>query len=411
MSLQVGGNRSESVPFRTSVLTKCLFGRLTADTVNAVTTYNIVMELETAFSGLEIAWPNIDTAAQPGFKCCVTVLKALDPQDWRVNINADGFYEGVQWNGVSTAPGSPCIAGERWDVEFSDIVPITSIPRTDTTVQRPLIRIMLQVPAGSKISRPVNPAYSWANANSPRSLRMSSQQIAGVDNPYIYNNAVAIPSGIPVPVVRYITYSGAKQVMMFGDSTSEGISSTPNSYGSIQKACYDLSTPEKPIEYFNAALHGQQPGLYSLRVNDLVDKVKPQLITYAPYSINGVSAGGMTGYQSGEVYKNLTRVIDTLWKSQSKPQLVILPGLPCNPNFRDTGAGDQQRRGLNEIQLPRYTAPTIYLPDYATVITGVRDADGQDLIKEGLTDDGVHLNIAGVTLQAETLKPTIAALW
>jgi hypothetical protein len=32
-------------------------------------------------------------------------------------------------------------------------------------------------------------------------------------------------------------------------------------------------------------------------------KVKPQVIPYAPFSISGVSAGGMTAYQSSGVYK------------------------------------------------------------------------------------------------------------
>lgn len=413
MSLLIGGNDPLSAPLAksalTNVLTKCLFGRLAVDTVSEVTTYNIVMELETDFSGLRIGIPNADSAVQAGFKCTVTTLAALEPEAYKVNINASGFWEGVQWNGVSTAPGPAQLGNERWSLVMSDLVPLASIPRTDIPGARPLIRILIEVPAGAKISRPANSTFNWGNTDSPRSMRASKQAVAAVGNPALYNNAISNPSGILIPVVQYVTYKAGSQVLIDGDSTMEGTNSYPNCLGAVQKACYDLSTPAKPIEYFNAALHGQQPGLYSLRINDLVDVVKPQLVAYSPYSINGVSAGGMTGYQKGEVYKNLTRVVDTLRNSATKPQLLLMPGLPCNVAFRDTGAGDQQRRDLNDIELLKYTGIKV-AHGYDKVVTGGRTASGQDLIKDGYTNDNVHMLIAGITAQCEVVKPFIADL-
>jgi hypothetical protein len=117
----------------------------------------------------------------------------------------------------------------------------------------------------------------------------------------------------------------------------------------------------------------------------------------------------MSGYQKGEVYKNLTRVVDVLRNSSTKPRLLLMPGLPCNVAFRDTGAGDQQRRDLNDVELVKYTGIKV-AHGYDKVVTGGRTASGQDLIKDGYTNDDVHMLIAGVTAQAEVVKPFIADL-
>src|SRR5699024_2841920 len=83
--------------------------------------------------------------------------------------------------------------------------------------------------------------------------------------------------------------------------------------------------------------------------------------------------------------------------------IFLLEGTPCNKNFRDTGAGDQLRRDVNTWMMTFTGATTI--PGYADAVTGVRDPDGQDLMKVGYTDDGVHPNATGYAAMADAIRP------
>lgn len=176
-------------------------------------------------------------------------------------------------------------------------------------------------------------------------------------------------------------------------------------YGGIQRAVYELSTPDRPLEYFNAALHAQAPDLYSRMLADHINAVRPTIVTYSPWSGNDVTAG--TGISTAALRRlrgSLGRVFATLQASGQRPVLLLPEATPVNTGYRAVGANDQARRDYNATWLPRVSGG-IVIKGFAAAITGGRDAAGQDQIRDGATGDNVHLNDFGHDLLKDTVKP------
>ena len=393
------------VKSRTNVLTKGLFGRYNTYNPNSNWTTNIVMELEADFTSLRIAIPNTHTAAVENVKVSVGVVAANVPQAWLVGIEPTGGWFEATMNGNTNFTLPARFAADRASFGVSDELPIRSIPRTDGGI-RPLIIVRVEYPLGSIVSVPYLGTSNWRQATSPRIMKTSVQAVLGVTDKASFTQTTNTEGSVAVPVVQYFTKKKGRQLFISTDSTGEGVGSTPTGYGAAQIVAYTNSTPDNPIEYFNAGLHAQGPEVYSKRLKELGDFVKPTIVLYSPYSVNDVSVGGMTDAQLGRVYTNLAQMMAEMRKHPNATMLLLEP-LPVNPAFRDTGAGDQKRRDLiadlNTFDIPVVTG-------YAAALSGSVDADGQTLIKSGLTTDNVHPNITGYTDLAAVVSPYILEL-
>ena len=393
------------VKSRTNVLTKSLFGRYNTYNPNSNWTTNIVMELEADFTSLRIAIPNTHTDAVENVKVSVGVVAANVPQAWLVGIEPTGGWFEATMNGNTNFTLPARFAADRANFGVSDELPIRSIPRTDGGI-RPLIIVRVEYPLGSIVSVPYLGTSNWRQATSPRIMKTSVQAVLGVTDKASFTQTTNTEGSVAVPVVQYFTKKKGRQLFISTDSTGEGVGSTPTGYGAAQIAAYTNSTPDNPIEYFNAGLHAQGPEVYSKRLKELGDFVKPTIVLYSPYSVNDVSVGGMTDAQLGRVYTNLAQMMAEMRKHPNATMILLEP-LPVNPAFRDTGAGDQKRRDLiadlNTFDIPVVTG-------YATALSGSVDADGQTLIKSGLTTDNVHPNITGYTDLAAVVSPYILEL-
>lgn len=387
---------------RTNVLTKCLFGRYNTYSTSTNWTTNTVMELEAEFTSLRIAIPNASASVIENVKVSVGVVAANVPQAWLVGIEPTGGWIDATINGSTTFTLQPRIAAERVSLAISDELPVRSIPRTDGGI-RPLIIIRVEYPQGSLPSVPYLGTSNWRQATSPRIMKTSVQNVLGVTDKASFTQTTNTEGGVAVPIVQYFTKKKGRQLLISADSTGEGVGSTPTGYGAAQIAAYTNSTPDNPIEYFNAGLHAQGPEVYSKRLLDVGDFVKPTIVFYSPYSINDVSVGGMTTDQLNRVYTNLVRMIAEMRKYPAS-SLILLEPLPTNPAFRDTGAGDQKRRDLI-ADLNTFDIPVV--EGYAAAFSGDQDADGQTLIKSGSTTDNVHPNITGYTELAILVAPYI----
>lgn len=389
----------------TNVLTKSLFGRYNTYSTSTNWTTNTVMELEAEFTSLRIAIPNASASTIENVKVSVGVVAANVPQAWLVGIEPTGGWIDATINGSTTFTLQPRIAAERVSLAISDELPVRSIPRTDGGI-RPLIIIRVEYPQGSTPSVPYLGTSNWRQATSPRIMKTSVQNVLGVTDKASFTQTTNTEGGVAVPIVQYFTKKKGRQLLISADSTGEGVGSTPTGYGAAQIAAYTNSTPDNPIEYFNAGLHAQGPEVYSKRLSDVGDFVKPTIVLYSPYSVNDVSVGGMTDAQLGRVYTNLAQMMAEMRKYPTST-LILLEPLPTNPAFRDTGAGDQKRRDLiadlNTFDIPVVTG-------YAAALSGSVDADGQTLIKSGLTTDDVHPNITGYTDLAAVVSPYILEL-
>lgn len=387
---------------RTNVLTKALFGRYNTYNTTTNWTTNTVMELEAEFTSLRIAIPNASASVIENVKVSVGVVAANVPQAWLVGIQPTGDWIDATLNGSTTFTLQPRIAAERVSLAVSDELAVRSIPRTDGGI-RPLIIVRVEYPLGSLPSVPYLGTSNWRQAASPRIMKTSVQNVLGVTDKASFTQTTNTEGGVAVPIVQYFTKKKGRQLLISADSTGEGVGSSPTGYGAVQIAAYTNSTPDNPIEYFNAGLHAQGPEVYSKRLSDVGDFVKPTIVFYSPYSINDVSVGGMTTDQLNRVYTNLARMIAEM-RNYPTSSLILLEPLPTNPAFRDTGAGDQKRRDLI-ADLNTFDIPVV--EGYAAAFSGAQDVDGQTLIKSGSTTDNVHPNITGYTELSTLVVPYI----
>lgn len=394
---------------KTNVLTKCLFGRYNTYNIGSNPyTCNLVMELEGHFTGLRIGIPNISTSAQANIRACVAVVdrNALAAA-WQVAITPTGgtWYD-LTLNGNPSITLPPRIGAERPSITMLDLAPLESLIRADAGT-RPMIMVRIEYPAGTTPSVPYVSTAGWRQADAPRVVKTSTQAVLGVTDKAAYTNTTNTEgSSVVLPIVQYFTKKAGKQLLLIGDSTVEGIGSTPVGCGAAQFAVYNKSTLDAPIEYFNAAVHAQGPDTYQLRLGDVFDLVKPTAVFYSPYSVNGISVGGMTAAERTRIYQYMTDTFQFIRSSRIATTLVLIEPLPCNTNFRDTGAGDQSRRDLITM-LSQYTGP-IVTTGYAAAVSGTQTASGQTLFAAGASDDGVHPNKNGYrTLLAPTIDPIL----
>lgn len=390
----------------TNVLTKNLFGRLRAEPLSTVTTFNGNMELETEFLSLRLGIPNIHTEAVPGVKVSVGVLASVPAADYQVWINP----ENNEWLDF-TIDLPKRLGEERPSITYIDVASLASVARTDVANGRTLIIYRIEFPANSVASMPMNNQYYWRGSKAPRVLRTSNQAVQGVTNKAAFTSqaAYAATKGgddyAVVPVVQYQTVARGHQVMICGDSIQEGIGGDVRCYGVMERSVYELSTPERPLEYFNAALHAQGPDIYSRMLADHVATVRPTIVTYSPWSGNDVTAGsGLSAAAMRRLKASLGRVFSTLQAAGLRPVVLFPEATPVNTGYRNVGANDQARRDFNANWLPKVSAGFM-IKGYAAALTGTRDAAGQDQIKDGLTGDGVHPNDAGHDALKAVVKP------
>lgn len=390
---------------RTNILTKGLFGRYNSFTTSSDWTTNIVMELESDFTALRIGITNALPTQVNGIRVSVGVLAAAVPQAWLVDITPTGGWIDATFDGASSLNAPARIAADRYSLPLTDWLNIRSIPRTDGGV-RPLIIMRIEYPNGSLPSVPYLGTSNWRQATTPRVMKTSVQTVLGVTNKAAYTQTTNTEGSVVVPVVQYISKKKGRQGFISGDSTKEGVGGNPNGYGAVQMASYELSTPDNPIEYFNAGLHGQGPAVYSKRLADMGSFVKPTFVTYSPYSVNDTAVGGLTDDQIGRIYTSLADFMNEM-RNHPNATLILTEPLPNNPAFRDTGAGDQKRR---DLIADLSTFDVIVAEGYAAAFSGSEDADGQTLIATGLSSDNVHPNLAGYQALAQIIKPIVENL-
>ena len=390
---------------RTNILTKGLFGRYNSFTTSSDWTTNIVMELESDFTALRIGIPNALATAVNGIRVSVGVLAAAVPQAWLVDINPTGGWVDATFNGASSLNAPARIAADRYSLPLTDWLNIRSIPRTDGGI-RPLIIMRIEYPNGSLPSVPYLGTSNWRQPTAPRVMKTSVQTVLGVTNKAAYTQTTNTEGSVVVPVVQYISKKKGRQGFISGDSTKEGVGGNPNGYGAVQMASYELSTPDNPIEYFNAGLHAQGPAVYSKRLADMGSFVKPTFVTYSPYSVNDVAVGGLTNDQIGRIYTSLADFMNEM-RNHPNATLILTEPLPNNPAFRNTGAGDQKRR---DLIADLATFDVIVAKGYAAAFSGSQDANGQTLIATGLSSDNVHPNLAGYQALAQIIKPIVENL-
>lgn len=401
--------KNVSTAEKTNVLSKNMFGRFDAETLTTVHTTNIVMDLESHFTGLRIGLHNIHTAAVPGVRVCVAVRDKLEYDNADARWAGEFQLSGGTWidctfDGNVSGTLAPRIAAERTSVTWTDIVPVQSLPRIDGGV-RPVIMVRVELPNGSVMTRPYNQTYNWRGDQAPRYFRTSKQAVAGVTNKSAFTQLANTEASTICPAIQYYSIKSGRQVLMVGDSTVEGIGSNPTCLGAAQIATLSTSTVDNPVDYWNGALHAQVPLTYTPRIADLLSVVNPTHIFYSPWSGNQVAAGGITDDALNDSRRALSMAMTYIANYKAPVKVVLAEGLPTTSSGRNTGAGDTRRVAYN-AWLSTFTGFTP-ATGYANAVSA-ETVNGQVQLNASYTTDGVHLSRAGYQKEAdEILKPKL----
>jgi len=392
---------------RVNLLTKSYFGRYKPYNPNSDYTTHIAMELEADFLSVRIGIPNIHSAAVTGVKASVGLLASDTSADWQVTINpTEGTWVDLTFGGASSVTLPARTDTERASITFSDFVHLKSLKRTNGI--RPIILIRVEYPSGSVVTVPYNGFDGWRSAAStPRILKVSNQTVLGVTDKAAFTQTTNTTTNGVVPIVQYVSQYAGRQAVAIGDSTVEGLGNFVACLGATTWGCLKLSTPTNPYECFNGALHSQVPELYQKRLADIIDLVRPTVVVYSPYSINAVAAGGMTDAVQLNMQGNLGRALATVRNAARPSEMLLLEGLPCNPEVRNTGAGDQKRRDFNLWLRSVVGATTVV--GYAAAISAGENASGQTLITSTMTNDNVHPNLTGYDALSNVVVPYLNA--
>lgn len=392
-------------PIETNLLTKNMFGALSAVALSAPFTSQTVMELEANFMGLRIGIPNIHTAAVPGVRVSVALLNAKIPQAWLIdNVPSSDWWD-CTFSGAASVTLPAQLGPSRASITWSDRIELASLPRTDGGV-RPLIMVRIEIPAGGYKSQPSNGIGQWRLDTSPRYLKGAVQDVLGVSDKAAYTNTLNTEAGVMVPIVQYTSEKAGRQFLIDGDSTVEGVGGYPACYGPPQRVAYEKSTPNYPVEYYNAAMHAKPPAIYHQRIADLIDIVSPTDVFYAPYSFNDVEAGsGLTTLAIGRLKSSLAEALAAIRRAKRRPNVILLEGLPHTSAARAVGTGDLKRVELNDWY---NTLTGVRAADgYADSVSAGADASGQIQLNASYTADGVHLNATGNATAANALRPFV----
>lgn len=393
---------SGGAPVLTNVLTKNMFGRFKtytpADNTKAFTT-NFGIELESGFEAVRFGILNLHTSEISGAKFSVAVSNK--------NHSASYVQDSQPSTGVWIDGNFPTMparyANELPSLTWGEWVGITDIPQLNTERKRPILMGRIEMPAGAVCTVPFNGMQNWNDITiTPRLFRAVSQAVAGVTTKASWvggvnpNNPQIAPTNMTnamIPVIQYVSRSNGRQVLIVGDSTAEGLGATVKDLGAVQTSVLNKSTPEVPIEYYNAGIHSQGYSVYS-RVPELyADAIKPTDVFYQPWSVNDSVAGGHTDLMIEGLKGANGKVIAKLQSLPKPPKLYFLEPLPVAVAFKNLGVGDAKRRDYIEDYLPKLTAG-VQVKGYAEVLSGAEVA-GQTTPKPEFMFDSAHPNTAG----------------
>lgn len=258
----------------------------------------------------------------------------------------NGYYTAT-WNGAASGDIGSGASASTYGL--TDWIPVSSVLRTDGG-SRPLIMwaaqhdgstggnhafmgtvpsgYLMRVPTAENRGRFVQTHTKTAGASAPDPAQTA----------LIFNfNAYEV-----FPIFRYRVPSIT--VMVAGDSTEQNdaiLLDGMSSWG--WRACMDVSTPAKPINYINAGCSSKDAAEYWARAQELINAgVVPDVLVISPLSVNGTDWAALDRrFQTGRA--RALEIIDYA-KSKGIARVVFIPLLPYNTL---NSAQDTYRKAFN----------------------------------------------------------------
>ncbi|HEY1440779.1 MAG TPA: hypothetical protein VGF65_08060, partial [Mycobacterium sp.] len=219
---------------------------------------------------------------------------------WVDQINTAGTARGFT---VQGNPNSPNNNPQSYTIQWSDLVPCLTLPRSDGGTN-PLLQIYLTIGTGT-----VN--YGYVNGLSGATIPYNALTAPGLGNRFVFSahawsNAgtdwTDNPGGVgflntqtvvPALVVQYLTDAPGWNVLQIGDSISASAGSNTagftgaDTYSTpVMRACKLLSTPLAPCEWASMAWGGTASAVYLEASRKNAAAMLPSAVVGQPVSRN-----------------------------------------------------------------------------------------------------------------------------
>ena len=381
-------------------------------------THHCVMSTALPFDAVRIVFSASNSVGVP------ITRAALCPLPTAADLNGSNlFWRQVTFNTASAGTIPSRSKNRRRTYLISDIIDISSVPRTDGGVYPLLaVRAFLGTPgtytflnnsSGSQDLR------TWATHPSGRIHAMRLQDGDCVNFPLSFDSTENQRFS---PIVGLIYYARGRVVNVagFGDSITEGQGSYIGE-GFGFPACLNLTEAAADgvaYEWSNLAWAGMtmygnfSTGAIHDQVRDAATIKLPIDIAVMPCGSPNVSAGSpptlTNDIVSAQQRQPFSKMLAACRDLGALP--IAWSWLPTNPAVFDFGASDAVRVAYN-AEVAAWISHVGSWVDAAAILSGTTDADGQVNMLAGSTTDGVHPNDAGNALLVPAFQAAISHIY
>lgn len=414
---QVVGGRV--LPRRNALVKGLLTGRMAQQANAADFTSHIEFTFEAVPGTIEVGILNNVAASLSGVRCAIAfsaVQGVVQDAGLLGSLNAGSWVAvpiGGATNGSTIAAASATNSVDNPTVTWSDPVAVNPPARTDGGTLT-VGHVRIEIPAANTTV----PVAHWTNigelenqgsasvAPFGRFIRGRSQAVLGVQNRALFTSTTSTGRVVPV-LIRYTPRDGSTKGItwaVFGNSLDEGVTAnaTARRVGWTGRVQRDLSTPQRPIEICNVAIHGAAQSRLFNRVSGLLPQINPEVYSFQIANINSAAFPNATPTQAA-TDMNSIRGNTGLARVAANTNLAVpiwVTSPPANFVARPTVEYDKLRRALNAEYLANQSSREFVL-DLAGPFSGPLDANGQTTIATGLHSDNLHDNDAGAEVWAQ----------
>lgn len=372
-----------------------IFGGRTATAFNdggTAKTHHCVVSTALPFDGVQI----VLAACNSGVAVPVTSA-AVCPVASAADLNVSGGTWTAATFAGSASGSIPQRAGSsRRTYLVSDFIPVSSVDRSDGGAFPLLaIRAYLGTAGTYTLLGQVGGTDDFTNWATKPDGRIHVMRYADGDCVSTPASFASTTNRSTSPIVGVIYYARGRvvNVVGFGDSITEGRGTYLNE-GWGFPACSAASNAGVAYEWSNLGWSGIEwengaatPGGIRLNVADAISASLPIDVACMPvWSPNDfLNEAALTdAAMRTDCQQPVMRTVGALRDAGVSP--VLWTSLPVNTSLRDYNAADARRRSWNAAML----ASGLRVVDFASVVGGTVDGDGQMIPPAGSLPDGIH---------------------
>lgn len=329
-----------------------------------------------------------------------TIAKAaVASLDTTNNFKADGLtFTNLLFNGGYDGIVPPSPGNGRRSYLVSDWVALSSLTPSDDATKEPKIIVSAYIETAETItlmgkSDGTTDFTNWAT-HPTRPMVMRYNDGDCVTTPANFTSETN-RSTSPIGFIQYAARGQVVTVFAVGDSIANGEGSGITYAGQSEAflACVELSDMDGiAYDFVNLAWSGTTTDRITDQVIDILKtKVLPDIMLIPVGSPNDV-ATTISASHITNARQRYTRSVMECEKHNVIP--IIWTWLATDPSVKDRGASDSLRRDYNDA-IRALANKGVIVADYASVIDGEEDEDGQTLMVPAYTSDHIHPNDAG----------------